>query len=167
MGLDLFTITPALLELALKDRYIGSRHHAVQALVGQGEGGVKPLLDALGKEKAGNFRSQTVNALFAARPNGQTVAASALQHEDAKLRHLVLTTMKKDGYRAKEPIPVLIACLKDGSATVRALSADVLGAMGTDAGAAIAPLTIALDDTDPTVRSSVRNALKRIRPSEK
>jgi HEAT repeat protein len=117
--------------------------------------------------KDDNLRSQSVNALFALGPAGQTVAASALKHEDAKLRTLILTSMKKDGYRTKEAVPVLIGCLKDRSAEVRALSADVLGAVGTDAGPAIAPLTIALEDTDPTVRSSVRNALSRIGPSGK
>lgn len=46
-------------------------------------------------------------------------------------------------------------------------SAEVLGAMGPDAAAALRALDIALDDRDPTVRRSAAAAIKRINPSGK
>ena len=70
--------------------------------------------------------------------------------------------MKKDGYRAKKAVPALINCFKDNTAEIRSMSSDVLGAIGADTAAATVPLNALLEDADPAVRGSARNALKQI-----
>ena len=65
--------------------------------------------------------------------------------------------------RSKQIVPALIPCLEDKSASVRALSAELLGKIGPDARAAVKALDNALDDKDPTVRASARKALEQIK----
>lgn len=105
----------------------------------------------------------SLEGLFTVGPTGPIAAASTLKKKDSKHREAVLTKLSKAKFRSKEAVPLLIDCLEDKSAQVRALSAEVLGEIGPDARAAVRALDIALDDSDARVRACVQEALKRIK----
>jgi HEAT repeat protein len=63
---------------------------------------------------------------------------------------------------AREIVPSLIEALHNADASVRRGAATVLGAMGKEARAAVAPLGELAGDPDPGVREAAARALERI-----
>src|SRR5205823_3255819 len=108
-------------------------------------------------------RQEAVTALCAVGPAGQVVAAGALKTKDLTFRRHILSSLKEARCRAKETVPLIAACLEYDSAPLRSLAAEVLGAMGPDADAALRALDDVLDDSDATVRASAAAAIKRIK----
>jgi HEAT repeat protein len=121
-----------------------------------------PELTALLTSQREYDRVWALDALFAVGPTGPVAAVEALGTKPST-RTAILYKLQKVDFRAKEAVPALIACLEDKSATVRALSAERLGAIGPDAKAALPTLDLLLDDSDAGVRAVVQEAMKRIK----
>ncbi len=130
---------------ALEDPSAGVRKEAVYAV----ENAVR--IDAEGFEA------------FAARC--REALSVGWRHEDPKIRHLALMTLRELGPEADRgaaSIPGLIAALTDDDPDIRRLAAEVLRAYGPRASQALPALREACNDQDRSVRHEARRAIEVI-----
>ncbi|MGA2617282.1 MAG: HEAT repeat domain-containing protein [Thermoguttaceae bacterium] len=138
IGAEAKITVPALAEL-LKDKELGSRTTAVQAL-----GDIGPEARA------------AVPAI-----------AELLREEDAPIRWLAASALGQIGPAAKTAVFPLTVSLKDDNERVRSKAAGALGKIGPEAKVAVPALTELLADHDDKVRAAAAEALERIKKGKK
>lgn len=82
--------------------------------------------------------------------------------EEKMVRAPALIMPDGGGKAIHDPLPQLLATLKEGKNDERARAADEIGHLGPRAVSAVRPLAVALKDADPRVRSSASLALGNI-----
>ena len=147
------------------------------------QSGGEVLLAFLGNPNP-NLRTIAVmglNNMAPAYPASIPELAEAALDVNLNVRYWALSALKKHGNKAVSAIPNIIRALEtyqgkgpalDGPvryyADARALAAEALGNIGSDAQAAIPALKNALQDPSPMVRESAKRAIELIRmPSQK
>jgi hypothetical protein len=150
---------PAVAPLAARLRDNGPEvEPAVRALVGMGAGALDPLVAAT-KDERPEVRRRAADALGEiGDPRAVDPLLALLREEpDARVRASAARAL---GRMPDAVIGPLVTLLKDGSPELRRTAAEALGSTGD--WRAIEPLIGALKGERVTVRSSVRDALRRL-----
>ena len=142
-------------------------HYAIRSLAlikfGAAARAAVPSLTESLKNGSEFARTWALEALFTVGPTGPIGAARALKDLNSTWREVIVRKLLGAQAGAKEMVPLLLPCLEDKSAGVRAVTAELLGEIGPAARAAVKALDNALDDPNPTVRACAKEALRRIK----
>ncbi len=87
--------------------------------------------------------------------------------EDWRVARQALLLLAKDEPLPKSAVPELLEGLDSGVPRIRSEAAHALGRMGSDAIDALGRLRASLSDQDPTVQSTVKEAIRRIEAGER
>jgi HEAT repeats len=116
-----------------------------------------PRVVAADKERA-------VCMLYECGESGVPVLVRTLESPEVRLRMAGVWTLRKLGSRAREAVPALIRALQDEHYTVRWLSAQALGRIGSSE--STVALTTAQQDEVEDVRVAAAEALKKVKAAE-